>query len=164
MIIREQLDFGDKHFEMEYHDADSFEGLHGENVTQVYGLCFFEGKLVIGYGGSKHGWGLIGGTIEAGESYRQTLDREIQEESNMRVLDARPVGYQKLTDAKGKTIYQIRYWCRVEPYGSFVSDPAGSVTEIKLIDPAGYKQYFDWGKIGDRLVERALNVENSVTD
>jgi len=160
MIIKEKLDYGEKHFDLEYHDADSFDELTSEKVTQVYGLCFTDGKLVIGFGGSNQGWGLIGGTIEEGESYRQTLDREVQEESNMRVLEARPVGYQKLTAADGKTIYQLRYWCQVEPYGPFVADPAGSVTEIKLIDPYEYKQYFDWGKIGDRLVERAIDFEH----
>src|SRR3989344_2628502 len=47
-----------------------------------------------------------------------------------------------------------------EPYGEFISDPAGSITEIKLIDPKDYKQYFDWGKIGDRILERALEMLN----
>lgn len=41
----------------------------------------------------------------------------------------------------------------------FVSDPAGSVTEIKLVDPADYRQYFDWGEIGDRILERALELK-----
>ena len=80
----------------------------------------------------------------------------------MRVLEARPVGYQKVTDTNSKTIYQLRYWCQVEPYGPFIADPAGSVTEIKLIEPLEYKQYFDWGKIGDRLVGREIEVERSV--
>jgi len=32
------------------------------------------------------------------------------------------------------------------------------VTEIKLIDPKDYKQYFDWGEIGERIIERALEL------
>lgn len=31
----------------------------------------------------------------------------------------------------------------------------GERTEIKLIDPRNYQKYFDWGKVGERLVERA---------
>ena len=56
-------------------------------------------------------------------------------------------------------IRQVRMFCIVEPYGDFVSDPDGDVTEIKLIDPKDYKQYFDWGEIGDRIVERAVEMK-----
>jgi len=27
---------------------------------------------------------------------------------------------------------------------------------LKLIDPADYKEYFDWGEVGERIMERAL--------
>ena len=43
--------------------------------------------------------------------------------------------------------------------GPFVSDPAGTISEIKLIDPKDYKQYFDWKSIGDRIMERALELK-----
>jgi hypothetical protein len=46
----------------------------------------------------------------------------------------------------------------VEPYGPFTSDPDGDVTEIRLIDPADYKKYFDWGEVGERIMERALSL------
>lgn len=55
-----------------------------------------------------------------------------------------------------KTFHQKNFNI-VEPIGKLQKDPAGSVTEIKLIDPKDYKKYFDWGKIGDRIMERALN-------
>ena len=143
----------------EYEDADSFEHLEYSRCRQVYGVCLCDGKMVIGLGGKKKAWGLIGGTIETGETFEQTLAREIQEESNMEVLKAVPVGYQKVTDTRdGSYFYQLRYVCTARPYGPFVSDPAGSVTEIKLIDPQKYKDYFDWGKIGERIVGRALEI------
>ena len=46
----------------------------------------------------------------------------------------------------------------VEPSGSFVSDLDGDITQIKLINPSELKQYVDWGKIGDHLLERALKI------
>ena len=141
----------------EYSDADSFDHLDKTKCTQTYGVCFYDGKIVIGYGGKKNAWGLIGGTIEKGETFEETLRREIQEESNMEVVLCSPVGYQKVIDTRDSSfVYQLRYACKVKPYGSFVSDPAGSITEIKLIDIKDYKQYFDWGVIGDRIMERAL--------
>lgn len=148
----------------EYEDADSFDNLPSAQVTQVYGVCFCGDKIVIGYGGKKNAWGLIGGTIEKGETYEETLMREIQEESNMKVLTYTPVGYQKAIDSRdGSFVYQIRYVCTVHPYAPFVSDPAGGVTEIKLIDPADYKQYFDWKSIGDRIISRAIELKSKLT-
>ena len=41
---------------------------------------------------------------------------------------------------------------------NFIQKSQQSCTEIKLIDPADYKQYFDWGEVGERIMERALNL------
>lgn len=145
----------------EYSDTDSFDDLDRSKCKQVYGVCFYDDKMVIGYGGKKKDWGLIGGTIEEGETFEKTLKREIEEESNMEVLKCLPVGYQKMIDAKDKSfVYQLRYVCTVRPLGPFVLDPAGGITEIKLIDPKDYKQYFDWGKIGERIINRAIELKD----
>ena len=143
----------------EYSDCDDFSILPAEQCTQTYGVCFYEDKMVIGYGGAKQVWGFIGGTIEPGETFDQTFTREIQEESNMEVIKKLPLGYQKVTDTRdGKVFYQLRYVALTRPYGPFLSDPTGAVTEIKLIDPKEVKNYFDWGAIGDRLIERAVEL------
>lgn len=140
----------------EYSDADSFDDLDKTKCTQTYAVCFYGEKIVIVYGAHKNIWGLVGGTIDPGESFDQTLRREIQEESNMEVLSFLPVGYQKVIDTRDNSfVYQLRYVCTAKPYGDFVSDPAGHITEIKLIDPKDYKQYFDWGAIGERIITRA---------
>ena len=144
----------------EYQDADSFEHLEYEKCRQAYGVCFYEEQIVIGFGGQKNAWGLIGGTIEKGETFEKTLTREIQEESNMEVLSCLPIGYQKMTDTRdGTWVYQLRYACKVKPHGPFTKDPAGSITETKLIDPQDYKQYFDWQTIGDHVISRALELK-----
>ncbi|MEK7116621.1 MAG: NUDIX domain-containing protein [Patescibacteria group bacterium] len=140
-----------------YEDTDSFDSLLSKNVTQSYGICFCDSKLVIAYHKKKDHWTHIGGSIEKGETYEECLKREVREESNMKITSFKPIGYQEV-QIDDKLIYQLRYACIVEPYGDFVSDPAGSVTEIKLIDPKDYKQYFDWLKIGDRIMERALEM------
>ncbi len=62
------------------------------------------------------------------------------------------------SDADSAACTQVYAVCTARPYGPFVSDPAGSITEIKLVDPKDYKQYFDWGNIGDRIVERSLEL------
>jgi len=148
---------------IEYSDIDSFDALNPKECRQAYGVCFYGDKLVIGYNGKKGTWNLIGGTIEHGEMFIDTLKREIQEESNMEVLSCLPIGYQKATNlSTQQSVLQLRYVCIVRPYGDFIKDPAGSVSEIKLIDPAEYKKYFDWGKISDRIISRALELKTEL--
>lgn len=145
----------------EYEDANSFDHLKYEECRQTYGVCFCGDKMVIQLNGKTGLWGLVGGTIEPGEKLEETLRREVQEESNMEVLSCLPIGFQKAIDTRdGDYAFQLRYACKVRPLGPFVSDPAGSVIEIKLVEPKDLKQYFDWGKIGDRIIERALELKD----
>ncbi len=158
-IINNYLGKSGVEYILEYSDCDDFSVLPYELCRQVYGVCFYGDKMVIGYGGNKQAWGLIGGTIEDGETFEETLKREIQEESNMEALSKHPIGYQKMTDTRdGSFVYQLRYVAVVRPFGPFISDPAGSITGIKLVSPQEYKKYFDWGSIGERIIERALEV------
>jgi 8-oxo-dGTP pyrophosphatase MutT (NUDIX family) len=144
----------------EYTDVDSFDDLPKDRCRQTYGVCFCGDQIVIGYSVGRKEWGLIGGTIEEGETFEQTLKREIQEESNMEVLAEIPIGVQKVTDTRdGTFVYQLRFACKAVPHGPFVTDPLGDIVEIKLVNPADIKQYFDWGEIGDRIVERALELK-----
>jgi ADP-ribose pyrophosphatase YjhB (NUDIX family) len=144
-----------------YEDADSFGSLDSTKVKQTYAVCLLDGKMVIVLHGRKNTWGLVGGSVEPGESYEDCLKREIKEESNMKVLDFKPVGYQTVKTGD-KEIYQLRYVCKVEPYGEFLSDPDGNITEIKVVDPKDYKKYFDWGAVGDRIVERAIELKEKL--
>ncbi len=147
----------------EYQDSNSFDDLDYLKCRQAYGVCFYGNKIVIGFGGQKQNWGLIGGTIEQGEKFTETLAREIQEESNLKVLSCLPIGYQKVIDTRDNSfVYQLRYVCKVEPFGPFASDPAGGVTEVRFIDPKDYRQYFDWGKIGERIINLALELKNKL--
>jgi len=56
-------------------------------------------------------------------------------------------------------VSQTRSVCIVEPFGPFTNDPDGDITKIELIDPANYKKYFDWGEIGDHIMQRALELK-----
>lgn len=160
MVINDSMVWEGKEYKLVWHDTDNFDEIKDKNLQQSYGVCFCEGKLVIGRGDNSK-WGLIGGHIENGETPEEALVREVVEESNMKVLKQIPIGYQEVINPDGTIDYQLRSFCLVEPIGSFVSDPAGSVTEIKLIDPKDYKKYFDWGKIGDRIMKRAMEIYNS---
>lgn len=104
---------------------------------------------------SKSGWMPPGGGIEPGETYEEAVVREVMEETNMKVIHQELIGFQDIYEPE-RIVRQTRSFCIVEPLGDFISDPDGKVTEIKLLEPEDYKRYFDWGKIGERIMKRAI--------
>ncbi len=149
-----------------YHESNPLENLTDKIMQGVHAFCIIKsydletnGKMVLVLH-PKSGWVPPGGGIEQGESFEEATVREVREETNMRVLSQRLIGFQDIQEAT-RTVRQMRSFCIVEPYGDFESDPDGEIMEIKLIDPKDHKQYFDWGPIGDRIMERVLEfIEN----
>ena len=140
-----------------YKDVESESDFQDKNISGVHMLCFCKDQLVVVYSESKGYWGPPGGSVENGEAVIDAVKREIKEETNMKVLKMRFIGVQDRSGPEKNIESQARAVCLVEPYGEFTHDPdGGEVTEIKLINPKDFKQYFDWGIVGDRLMERAL--------
>ena len=148
-------------FDVVYREDDPLKGLEGKVLQGVHGYCFYGDKMVLVYAEAKGYWTPPGGGIEEGESYEEATVREVLEETNMKVLAQYLIGYQDIYEPE-RIIRQTRSFCLVEPLGDFVSDPDGEITEIKLIDPSEYKQYFDWKEIGDRIMERALKMKEEM--
>ncbi|MEI8062031.1 MAG: NUDIX hydrolase [bacterium] len=147
-------------FDFTYNDIESELDLQGKKIAAVHGICFYKDKLVIVYSQKKGTWTPPGGGVEEGETAIEATVREIKEETNMKVLRQKFIGYQDIFDQK-KSITQARSVCIVEPYGDFIRDPdGGEITEIKLIDPKDYKKYFDWGEIGEHSMKRALEIRD----
>lgn len=143
-----------------YRDIDSPDELKGEKIKGVHAYCFYGGKLVVVYAEEKGTWGPPGGAVEPGETVEEAVVREVFEETNMRVLRQKVFGYLEAFEPD-RTL-QTRSVCIVEPIGDFVSDPDGDVTEIKLIDTKDTNNYFDWGKNGERQLERALMLKETL--
>lgn len=153
--FRSQHSVKGQKYHVEYYECDSFDHLNQDKIRQVYGVCFLNHTIIIVCHGKKGPWGLVGGSPENNESIDQTLRREVKEESNMEVLSWRPLGVQVVHEPSGDTIYQLRVYCTVKPYGPFTGDPGGNVQRIKSIDPREYRKYFNWGKIGEHIIQRA---------
>ena len=160
MELKTQYTRDGKVFEFRYRDEDPLTNL-GNNVLQgVHAFCFCGDKLVIVGSDKKGYWTPPGGGIEPGETYDQAVMREVKEETNMKVLYQEQIGYQDVwISDENRTIRQVRVFCIVEPYGDFVSDPDGDITEIKLVDPQEFREYIKWGEIGDYLMKRALELK-----
>lgn len=144
----------------EYEDLDDFSALDPARCTQVYAVCFVGDRIALVHNSNNNRWGLIGGTIEPHEPPEETLRREIQEEGNLELLAYHPLGCQRSIDTRDKSsVLQLRYAALAQPYGPFTEDPAGSVDIMELVDPRVYKKYFDWGAIGERIIERGLELK-----
>ena len=143
-----------------YRDIDTLDELRGEKIKGVHAYCFCNDKLVVVYAEGKKSWGPPGGAVEPDETIEEAVVREVLEETNMRVLKQKIFGYLEAFEPE-RTI-QTRSVCIVEPIEEFVSDPDGDVTEVKLIDPKDTNKYFDWGKNGERQLERALQLRETL--
>lgn len=142
-----------------YKEGDPLAELGNKILQGVHALCFYGDKMVVVYSEAKGYWTPPGGGIEPGESYEQAVVREVMEETNMKVLHQELIGYQDIYEPE-RVIRQTRSFCLVEPAGDFDTDPGGDVTKIKLINPKNYKKYFDWGEIGERIMERAMDLKS----
>ncbi len=160
MELKQRINVGEDFLDVIYNDTDSFSELPVEQIGQHYGVCFYGDRIVVGWDEKAGLWSLIGGTVEKGEDINETLVREVKEESNMRVIEHHPIGFQKLIKADGSFVYQLRSFCIVEPIAEFEGDPAGNVTKIALIDPKDWDQYISWGSVGKRILERALEIDS----
>lgn len=146
-----------------YRDADSLAEIGNRTAHGVHAFCFVGNQLVIVYSEGKGYWTPPGGGVEPGETVEEAIVREVLEETNMRVLKQRAIGYQEVSESHRLTV-QVRAVCIVEPVGPFVADAATDddgegVTAVKLIDPKDIKQYFDWGEIGDHVLERSIELK-----
>lgn len=144
---------------VEYKEDNPLRDLSGKILQAVQAFCFYDGKMVVVYSEEKGYWAPPGGGIEPGETIDEAVIREVQEETNMKVLFQKLIGYQDIYEPD-RIVRQTRSFCTVEPHGPFVSDPDGDVTEIKLIEPEDYKRYFDWGEIGERIAERTISMRD----
>ena len=144
--------------EVTYHDMERESDLADRKVQGVHAYCFYKDKLVVVYAANKGYWTPPGGGVEKDEDIRSAVRREVKEETNMNVVRQRFIGFQDIKEPQG-VVSQTRSVCIVEPYGPFVADPDRDITEVKLIDPKDYKQYFDWGVVGDEVMKRAMEMK-----
>ena len=145
-----------------YRDEANIEAMQKMDVKHIHAYCFYGDKLVVCHDEGKNYWTFPGGGIEPGESIEEAVIREVHEESNMRVIKQQLIGYQEIEESTGKITRQTRSVCIVEPYGEFLGDPDGDITAIKLIDPSEYKQYVDWGVVGDHVIKEAMRLYKTI--
>lgn len=147
-------------FPLKYYEGiEPTENLEGKVLHAVHAFCFYNGKMVL-INHMGRAWQPPGGHIEPGETYTDASIREVHEETNMKVLHQELIGFLDIYEPNQIT-RRVRMFCIVEPYGPFISDPDGDVTEIRLIDLADVTKYFNWGEVEKHVMERALEMLKS---
>lgn len=143
--------------------SNSFDNLDLLKVTQSYGIILNDkNEIVLSYNSDSGFWILPGGTIDEGETPIQTLIREVYEESAVVVNEAtiQEAFYQEIfeinsednaPDLEKLSGLQLRYIAKAERIDKFVSDPGGSMTEVKWVSVEDLPNFLKWGKTVDLI-------------
>jgi 8-oxo-dGTP pyrophosphatase MutT (NUDIX family) len=140
-----------------YKESDDFSNLPQDKIGAVCAFCYFNNKFVLVKNVGK--WEPVAGHVEKGEDVYPALIREVKEETNMKVLKHFPLA--SLYFKKGD-YYMTQYLCITKPYGDFISDPDGEVSEIKLVDFFDIPKYLLKGDPATLTLNRCKSVLDKI--
>ena len=127
-----------------------------ELVSQVSGYVFNDKNemLIV----KNKNWTIPGGHPEEGETYLETLKREVIEESNVGIKNITYLGQVKVTNMdNGEVKYQLRYTAEADVVNDF-EQKEFEVSERIFINPADLTTYIPWanGVVFSLEVQAAL--------
>lgn len=111
-----------------------FQDIDSKLVTHAYAVPFLSSGLCVATRRGDGRWFLPGGTVESGETWRQALARELQEEIGA-VIDAlEPFAAYRTGSDEGS--YRVVCWADVHIAGE-PSDPDGvdGIVEVQHLSP-----------------------------
>ncbi|WP_028776415.1 NUDIX hydrolase [Shimazuella kribbensis] len=98
-------------------------------ITTVFGVVTYKGKVLVAH--LYRGWDLPGGHVDNGEGLMEALEREVFEETKVRIYQPTLVGYQKLEVLADKPknyqypypeSYQVHFHAEVKEICEFEGD------------------------------------------
>jgi len=160
MKITHTTHMGELHVKFEVSFDEDFEKMELKNVTQVYGFVFNDKHQVAVVLHNSDHWIMPGGGVEKGESLRETLKREVYEETAIKISNEsiEPFFYQEsYIEKDGKWEFentQVRFLARVESMDEFKGDPDGDISEFKFVDPIHLHDILEWGDVSKEISRR----------
>lgn len=137
-----------------FRPAKNMTGL--DPITQSSGVCFDEGGRILILRQEGKSWNLPGGHPEAGETLEQTVEREVYEETTVKIGRRQMIGYQEVRE-DGKIIrYQARFACLVERVDPMQPDPAkGKTHERMFVEPERVMDFIPFTHI-KQIIDEAV--------
>lgn len=134
-------------------------------IKQCYGVIINKNnEILVGRGKGSTRWTIPGGTPEEGETYLEALKRELIEEVDVEVIEAKVLGVQKAFEVgrEKDAIYQARYVVTKFNLLPQTPDPdGGSQWERKFVPAQEINEYVKWGKTGKAMFADAIRLKNS---
>src|SRR3989344_3729492 len=143
---------------LSWYKSDDFSQM--KDVKQAYGICLDKNGRMLIISNRANMWGLPGGTVEKGETFEETLKREVDEEANIEINNLIPVGYNKIEQLKSgikSVFYQLRYKAKITKLKKRAIDPAtNKLYQRKFIQPDEFLSYALWGRPGEAMIKDAI--------
>lgn len=158
-IFEKAITHEGERYDLHHIDTDNFDEIPDELKLKAHAVCIHNGKMLIVNHPEWDIWSIPGGTREEGESIKETLRREVLEETNCEVVNFIPIAYQKIVSPDGKKYhYRLQYLCDVTSLGEFKSDVAGNINKISWIEPSKFEEYIENKEFKKMTIRRALGL------
>ena len=164
VLFSEKGDWGGNDYELELHLLHDHCNL--SSIQQVQAVCFLNEKEIVFYENIEGWFGNPGGTVEKNELVEETLKRELIEVAQVKLVDWKTIGVEKIFHpnklASKKESCFLRVVAKVELIDKPVKDPDGKAVGRIIVNVDDAIERLGWGEKGKQLIELALDKYNEL--